>query len=258
MRDSGLTSDNRNTQYPSLGKPAGFEDRIVQRRLNLLASVSGFIGREFSLVDIGCGNGASTFELAGRMKECLGIDVGIENQKAFEERRQALEIHNCRFLRLDIESEYIGEKFDRLISFEVVEHLRDERSVRKYHELLKDGGMAAISVPNKWWIFETHGARLPLLPWNRVPFFSWLPRPIHERFARARIYTKKRISRLLSDSGFEILQMSYITAPMDVLWEGWVKRVLTETVFRKDTVTVPFLATSIFVVVRKSTADNRS
>ena len=30
--------------------------------------------------------------------------------------------------------------------------------------VLKPGGRFIISVPNKWWIFETHGADLPLLP----------------------------------------------------------------------------------------------
>jgi len=239
-----LPSHGHSPRQPSLGKPADFGDKIVRRRLNILGRVDGFIGKEYTLVDLGCGNGASTFLLASRMKECMGIDVGVENQKA-------LSVGNCRFVKLDIESEPIAGKFDRLISFEVVEHLRDERSVRIYHDILNEGGLAAISVPNKWWIFETHGARLPVLPWNRVPFFSWLPTRIHERYARARIYTKKRIRDILTSAGFEILQISYITAPMDVLPEGWLKGLLTRTVFRKDTTAIPFLATSIFVVARR-------
>ncbi len=243
---------------PSLGKPADFTDRIVERRIRILSRFPGFVGKEYTLLDAGCGNGASSFLLADRMKECVGIDVGVENQVAFEERRGRLSIQNCRFLRLDIERESIDERFDRLISFEVVEHLRDERSVRRYYELLNEGGLAAITVPNKWWVFETHGAWLPLLPWNRVPFFSWLPRSLHERYAKARIYTRKRISGLLSSAGFEILQVSYVTAPMDVLGEGWMKRVLTETLFRGETATVPFLATSILVIARKSTTINRN
>ena len=87
-----------------------------------------------------------------------------------------------------------------------------------------------------------------------MPFFSWLPTPIHERYAKARFYSKTRAALLLSSSGFRILKMSFVTAPMDVVPEGWLKRVLTETVFRDDTVDVPFLATSIFVVARKATA----
>ena len=112
----------------------------------------------------------------------------------------------------------------------------------------------AITVPNKWWIFETHGADLPFLPWNRVPFFSWLPRVIHEKYARARIYTKKRIRLLLEEYGFELLQSDYVTAPMDVLPDGQLKNWLIQSVFKNDTTRIPFKATSIFVVARKKKA----
>jgi hypothetical protein len=55
-------------------------------------------------------NWASSFLLANRMKECVGVDVGVENQQAFEEQRRRLSIQNCRFLRLDIEQESIDER----------------------------------------------------------------------------------------------------------------------------------------------------
>ncbi len=108
-----------------------------------------------------------------------------------------------------------------------------------------------ISVPNKWWIFETHGARLPLLPWNRVPFFSWLPRVIHERYAYARIYTKSRIIRVLQKAGYEILRVVYVTAPMDVLKKGRLKQFLLKYIFKNDSTNIPFKSTSILVVARK-------
>ena len=133
----------------------------------------------------------------------------------------------------------------------MIEHLKDENSVKFYYDILKDGGLAAITVPNKWWIFETHGASLPLLPWNRIPFFSWLPRIIHEKFANARIYTKKRIIKLLESAGFKIKSVEYITAPLDVLKEGKLKSFLIKNIFRGDTTKIPFLSTSIFIVGEK-------
>jgi hypothetical protein len=93
-------------------------------------------------------------------------------------------------------------------------------------------------------------AKLPLLPWNRVPFFSWLPKFIHERFANARIYTKGRIRRVLEEAGIEVLEMKYVTAPMDVLKEGALKRFLINNVFDTETTPVPFLSTAIFIVAR--------
>ena len=134
-----------------------------------------------------------------------------------------------------------------------IEHLRNEDSVSAYYNVLKDGGLAAITVPNKWWIFETHGARLPLLPWNRVPFFSWLPKPIHERYANARIYSIDRIVKLMEKNGFTVIDYCYITAPMDVLKEGPLKRFLVKNIFKGDSTKIPFLSTSVFVMAQKNT-----
>jgi hypothetical protein len=112
----------------------------------------------------------------------------------------------------------------------------------------------ALSVPNRWWIFETHGAELPYLRWNRVPFFSWLPKRIHDRYARARIYRRREIVRLLRDHGFEIETSLYMTAPMDVVRLGPLRRLLRATVFRPDRTRLPWLATAVLVIARRPAA----
>jgi 2-polyprenyl-3-methyl-5-hydroxy-6-metoxy-1,4-benzoquinol methylase len=234
-----------------LGRPADFNDRIIQRRLNLVNKIDNFTGKNLTLLDIGCGNGASMFELSHKMKNCLGIEITNEHLEEFEKFRDKNHITNCQYKILDVEKNISPNQFDRIISFEVIEHLEDESSVKFYYDSLKLGGMMAITVPNKWWIFETHGAKLPFLPWNRVPFFSWLPRIIHEKYANARIYTKKRIVDLLKQHGFEIITVCYITAPMDVLPKGKFKEFVIRHFFNSDTTVIPFKSTSIFVSARK-------
>lgn len=234
-----------------IGRPADFNDRIIQKRINLLKNVPNFFGKDLELLEIGCGNGASMLLIAENMKSCLGIEIFEGNREEFQTLKKKLNINNCEFKILDIEKEKINKQFDRIISFEVIEHLKDDRNIKTYYELLKDRGIVAISVPNKWWVFETHGAKLPLLPWNRVPFFSWLPRPIHEKFANARIYTKNRIKKLLEEAGFKIKKIEYITAPMDVLKEGKFKSFLLKNIFKGDTTKIPFLSTSLFITAEK-------
>jgi SAM-dependent methyltransferase len=234
-----------------LGKPASFEDRIVQRRLRLLKKVPDFLGENLTLLDIGCGNGASLFGLQKDFKSCLGVDITEEHLSEFNNFKQQNNIQNCKFYKLDVEKEGLPDKFDRLISFEVIEHLQSENGVKFYYDTLKEGGLAVVSVPNKWWLFETHGAKLPLLPWNRVPFFSWLPKPVHEKYSNARIYTKKRITNLLKKYGFTVLSVEYIMAPMDVLPNGKFKNFMIKYFFNKDTTRIPFKATSIIVVAQK-------
>jgi hypothetical protein len=142
-------------------------------------------------------------------------------------------------------------KCQRLVSFEVIEHLPTEDGVKHYADSVEAGALCAISVPNKWWIFETHGASLPLLPWNRVPLFSWLPTIIHERWALARIYTKRRITKLLEKNGFEILETKYIMAPMDVIKWKPLQAFLRKYVFNSDTTAIPFKSVSIMVFCKK-------
>ena len=94
------------------------------------------------------------------------------HKSPFLDLQKELGVENGQFYTWDIMARPFEPEADRLISFEVIEHLPGEEGVANYSKSLKMGGIAAISVPNKWWIFETHGAKLPLLPWNRVPFLG--------------------------------------------------------------------------------------
>lgn len=232
-----------------LGRPADSTDKIITRRVGLVKAIPGFCNKELELLEIGAGNGATLLLMSPDMKSCLGVDI-FDHTAEFEKKKAEEGISNCKIVIRDIEKEDLDKRYDRLICFEVIEHFNSEETVKRFTRWLKPGALCAISVPNKWWVFETHGARLPLLPWNRVPFFSWLPRFIHERFANARIYTKSRIRKLLEASGFEVLSMQYITAPMDVLKEGSLKRFLVTNIFNTETTTNPILSTSIFIVAK--------
>ena len=237
-----------------LGKPADDADKIISRRIAILEEHPDFFNKEMDCIEVGCGSGVTITRIAGRFRNCVGIDI-FDYAADFEEQKNKSGAVNCHFEKLDLENNIPDEKYDRLISFEVIEHLKSDDSVQAYHEILHPGALAAITVPNKWWVFETHGAKLPLLPWNRVPFFSWLPSFIHERYANARIYTKGRIMRLMVKHGFEIIDHCYVTAPMDVLKEGWLKRKLVKYVFRNDKTAIPFLSTSIFILARKKATE---
>ncbi|MET0244396.1 MAG: methyltransferase domain-containing protein [Flavitalea sp.] len=233
-----------------LGKPADDVDKIISRRISILEQYPQFFDARADLIEVGSGSGATITRVANRFNSALGIDI-FDYSADYKIQQEKNHDTKSAFKKLDLEKEALPGLYDRLISFEVIEHLRSDDSIVKYNELLKPGGLAAITVPNKWWIFETHGAKLPLLPWNRVPFFSWLPTPIHERYANARIYTRKRITDLFVKHGFDILDAVYVTAPMDVLKEGKLKDFVTKNIFKEDTTKSPFLATSVFVLAKK-------
>ena len=237
----------------ALGKPAEIDNFIITRRIKILQSHNGFFDNTKSLVDIGCGNGGTLFKICSQFQSYHGIDIVNENIIELEKIIHSKDLKNCTVSIHDIDKMTINDSsYDRAISFEVLEHVKDEKlTLSNIYKSLKHKSLFAISVPNKWWFFETHGAHLPFLPWNRVPFFSWLPKKIHLRFAKARIYTKGQICNLLQESGFNILESHYVTAPMDVIKWNWLKFLLRKTIFRLDTTIIPMLSTSILVICKK-------
>jgi 2-polyprenyl-3-methyl-5-hydroxy-6-metoxy-1,4-benzoquinol methylase len=234
-----------------IGLPADYNDLFVRTRVELAKEIPGFLDKNATLVDVGCGNGNTVFLLAPFFKKSYGIDIFPENKKLFEEAKKEKGCNNCEFVLQNMEETEEVEKYDRLVCYEVIEHFKSEDTVGKLFQVLKKGGKLAITVPHKWWVFETHGAKLPLLPWNRVLFFSFLPRPIHEKYANARIYTKRRILKLLKKHGFKVQKAVLMTAPLDVMKDSKLKRFLLKYIFKGPITKNPFLATNVFVYAEK-------
>jgi ubiquinone/menaquinone biosynthesis C-methylase UbiE len=234
---------------PALGKPAAYGDFVLERRLELIDAMGEFHGRR--LLDVGCGNGAQTLRVLDRFDNVVALDV-------VPVHLQQLAAHlppgaRCEPILYDGgRMPFADASFDAVMSIETLEHVRDEQqTLREIHRVLEPGGTLVLSVPNKWWVFETHGADLPLLPWNRVPFFSWLPPSLHTRWARARIYTRGRIETLVRNAGFDAVQTRYLTAPMDVVRPGWLGQALRRSLFAGASTPIPVLSTSIFVRARR-------
>ena len=233
------------------GKPASALDFILERRdrvVRRFLPVGGSV-----LLDFGCGTGAQTRTFGADFDVVLGADV----DRAFLQRFASV-VDRPGASGVLYDGDHLplrGDSADLVISFEVLEHVENEHAaLSEVHRVLRPGGWLAMTVPNRWWIFETHGADLPLLPWNRVPLFSWLPKDVHDRWARARIYRRREIVSLLRRHGFEVQCSRYLTAPMDVVPWQWLKRALRRTVFAPDTTPLPFLATAVFVAARKPPA----
>lgn len=234
-----------------LGRPAEYSDDIIKRRARIIRSIPGFCDEDLDLIDAGCGTGGTMLELAPYFRICTGVDIYEQHGVVLEKEAGHRALDNVRFIRCDLENDSLSRQWKRLTCFEVVEHLHDEGNLIRISNLLEKDGLAVFTVPNKSWVFETHGARLPLLPWNRVPFFSWLPGPVHGKFANARIYTLLRFRRLLRRCGLQPLLSRYVTAPLDVLPDGAFRNFLKHHIFRHDTTSFPILAVSLLVLARR-------
>ena len=118
-----------------LGKPADDTDRIITRRIEILEKSPEFFGQDLNLIEVGCGSGATINRLANKFHHCVGIDI-YDYTNNFEQSKAHYQAVNSTFKHIDLELEVPSERFDRLISFEVIEHLRTDNSVSSYNELL--------------------------------------------------------------------------------------------------------------------------
>lgn len=237
---------------PAAGRPAEAGDFLLERRHRVAAD---WLPQECgTLLDYGCGNGAQTLFFVENARRLIGVDISSAGLDAFARAAEQqglsdrLELHRGDGATIPVPTESV----DVLTSFEVLEHVQDEDAVlTEMLRVLKPGGTAILSVPNRWWILETHGADLPLLPWNRVPLFSWLPKRIHDRWARARIYRRREIVERLTWAGFRVERAEYLTAPLDVLrWER-LRSALRRTLFRNDLTACPCAATAVILRARR-------
>ncbi|MFC2170696.1 class I SAM-dependent methyltransferase [Calditrichota bacterium] len=227
------------------GKPAEKGEKILQRRYDLAKSLTRITQSGGRLLDVGCGNGAQTILFASHFDQVIGYDIQVtpmlESQLDIDWIAGAGE-------NLPFKDNY----FNAITCFEVLEHVSDPvETLKEFRRVLKPDGEIVISVPNKWWIFETHGAYLPLLPWNRVPFFSWLPEKIHDRWAKARIYSRAKLIRTLQAAGLSTYKLYYITAPMDRARPKLLQKLLQKTIFSSDLTSVPFLSVNHLAIIKK-------
>ncbi len=206
------------------------------------------------LLDIGCGNASQTEYFAKRMEFAAGIDLQANRLPGFRRDLVSRKISNILLMGGNSETlPFKDDTFDFVTCFEMLEHVfSQDQTLQEIRRVLKPGGNLIMSVPHRWWIFETHGADLPLLPWNRVPFFSWLPKPIHDRWARARIYTRAKIEGIVQSAGFTDVTTELLTAPMDVVKNERLKGLLRKQIFRGDTTKVPVFSSTIFVKAKKT------
>lgn len=171
------------------------------------------------VLDFGCGNGANTVLFASDVVELVGVDVEAQRVQEATEHAARIGLENVTYLEYDGRRlPFPDDSFDHAMSYEVLEHTTDHgAALDEVARVLKPGSMFTLTVPNKWYLMETHGFHLSptWVPWNRMPFMSWLPTRVHERWAKARIYSKRRIVRLLNAHGFDVVEHSYIMPPLD-------------------------------------------
>ena len=211
-----------------------------------------FIKDDGVLLDYWSWNGSNTILFYNQKREIYWVEV--EEIRCSEAIKYAKELKtNIHYQVYDWEKlPFHDHYFDNIISFEVIEHTKNDfDAVKELYRVLKHWGTIIITVPNKRYLMETHWFHWWLsniIPTNRIPFLSRLPTCIHEKRANARIYTKSRISELMEKNGFTITHHEYIMPPLDKLNNKFLQKWWRKILSFINSTPFKFLWTSHFIV----------
>ena len=134
VTDCGFVADPSHYEYP--------------RVRWILGQIGG--GR---VLEVGCGNGGLTRLLAAQADEVTALDV---SRPSLDELR-ALRLANVRVVEALVERFEPDAAYDWIVLTEVVEHLRDPRSViARCARWLVPGGSVLVTTPNGHWESNEH------------------------------------------------------------------------------------------------------
>ena len=153
--------------------------------------------------------------MGSRFDKTMGIDV--IPSRIEDARHRAIDAGlNAEFQTVEGNLPWEDGHFDVVTMIEVLEHVEDERgSLAEVRRVLSKSGRLYLSVPNRYFPFETHGLRIgDHMVQHKVPFVSWIP-PLHRRICEARTYTYSSLTRLLQSCGFTVSRPEYIMPPYE-------------------------------------------
>lgn len=177
---------------------------VITGKLRRLGRLSGE-----RLLDVGCGDGTFTRVLAAGFREICGIDV----QDAYLEQFRIALKGDARFAIANMsasEMQFPNDHFDTVVTIETLEHVPDlDRAADEICRVLRSGGELLITVPNRWFPFENHGARIGRWQWGgRVPLLPYWPW-LHRRTALARVFRIRDLDSLFASRGLQRTTVDY-------------------------------------------------
>ena len=185
------------------------------RRLDMIVRAAGPRLNTGSrvLVD-GCGVGMYIRALRQFTPHVFGLD--IEPERAAASAAHSPLVHVGAGEQLP----YPAEKFDLILSHEVIEHVQnDALTVAEMVRVLNPGGRAIIFCPNRGYPFETHGHYWRgQYHFGNTPLINYLPNPLRNWLApHVRAYTTAGLRRLLTGLPVKVVQHTQIYPGYDNL-----------------------------------------
>ena len=148
------------------------------------------------VLDYGCGSGQHSIKVAKKVKKVIAFDYDEKSLEIAKYEATSKKLKNIIFKKINGEEKlpFQNNQFDKVIFIDVLEHLNNRnRALSEIHRVLKNKGIALISVPN----VDTSWKKLQ----KRHNLFYYTD-PDHKIE-----YTKKQICKLLTGHHFKIEEL---------------------------------------------------
>ncbi len=121
------------------------DNPIHQRLLKAYVLATNYVSG--NLLEVGCGEGRGIDWLLPKTKQYSAID---KIAPVVEQLKQKYPQGNFISGNIPPLSSYAENSFDSTVSFQVIEHIQDDRLfLKEIHRVLKPGGLALITTPNR-------------------------------------------------------------------------------------------------------------
>jgi ubiquinone/menaquinone biosynthesis C-methylase UbiE len=142
-----------------LGSSTASSEFAIANRLTKLASIVDL--NDKAILDIGCSDAAYTVELAQYARVAMGIDIDSE-QLGYANRRIKKQVIPISLSLMNAEKlGFRDTSFDVVFVNEALEHIPDQDSaLDEIHRVLNEQGLIVLFAPNRFYLIETHGARI--------------------------------------------------------------------------------------------------
>jgi ubiquinone/menaquinone biosynthesis C-methylase UbiE len=188
------------TRDESLGK-------TIEVFLEKLRSISDWQGQR--LLDVGCGDGTFTIRLGDGFSEVYGIDVQDHYLAKF--RQFVSQRGNYHVMHMSASAmKFPDEFFDKVVTLETLEHVDNlQATASEIMRVTQYGGEIVISVPNRLFPCENHGADIGRISMNRAPWLTYFPF-LHKKYARARAFLVRDLDKLFVPLGAQRVSLDYL------------------------------------------------
>jgi len=158
--------------------PGNFESRdeylLWLRHLFAYKFAQDITPKDSFVLEVGCGEGYGTSLLSKNVAKIIGLDI---DNKTILHASKKYESRNCIFKLYDGKNiPYSNDTFDVVISFHVIEHIKEDLNyISEIYRVLKKNGLLIITTPNR-----TYRLKPGQKPFNRFHVREYNPQELEK------------------------------------------------------------------------------